>query len=101
MFVCQKTRKLSGPKILFGYFRARYSLEKCSGRYVLPHLKTILQWANWFSSLSVSFTIDEMQFTNGLRIDYFFTICANGMDRDAAFPNGIRSCVLDMDESLQ
>ena len=42
-----------------------------------------------------------MQFTNGLRIDYFFTICANGMDRDAAFPNGIRSCVLDMDESLQ
>ena len=42
-----------------------------------------------------------MQFTNGLRIDYFFTICANGMDRDAAFPNGIRSCVLNMDESLQ
>ena len=42
-----------------------------------------------------------MQFTNRLRIGYFFIICTNGMDRDAAFTNGIRSCVLDMDESLQ
>ena len=31
----------------------------------------------------------------------FYHLYQNGMDRDAAFTNGIRSCVLDMDESLQ